>query len=334
MSVSFTGTWSGSFTSDGTSKFIELPAGWDSIKVINETTSAAAGATTGAEFYFRKGMTEGRGMVYNKTTTTNALAIAQIAATLGFYTTDTSVTTPGALVATTGITGANPPLVTTGTTTGLSTGNGIVRLFAPAGALQLGGMDFSVGTVVANTSFTLAHMPAIVEATPLAGGYRIVPYNPYFYPSTRYITKISQAAQAIVTLSVAHSYVVGQKIRLSIPTVTTTYFGMTELDGESATIVAVNATDGTSTNTITINIDTTGFTAFALPLTATVGFTPAMVIPYGADTAQALTSGTNMLADSVYNNAKKGVLLMPGTTGPAGINTNVISWVASKSWNV
>jgi len=330
MSVSFTGSWSGNFVSDGNAKFIALPAGWDSIRVVNETVSAAAGAGTGAEFYFRKGMTDGRGMVYNKTAATNALAVA---ANLGFFVIDSSVTTPGALVATTGISNANPPLVTTANTAGLIANSSIVRLYAPVGALQLGGIDFTVGTIVANTSFTLAHMAAIANATPAAGGYRRIPFNPYFYPSKRYITRISQAAQAIVTLSVTHSYVVGQKVRFKIPAVTATTYGMTQLNDVEATIVAVNVTDGTSTNTITVDVDTTAMTAFAFPLTAAPGFTPAEVVPLGEDMRQALLSGTNVLADAIYNGAETGLLLMGGTTGPAGVNTNVISWTAYKSWN-
>lgn len=333
MSVSFTGSWSGNFVSDGNPRFIQLPAGWDSIRVVNETVSAAGGAGTGAEFYFRKGMTDGRGMVYNKTAATNALAVAQIAANLGFFVIDTSVTTPGALVATTGINNALPPVVTTGSTAGLIANSSIVRLFAPAGALQLGGIDFTVGAVVANTSFTLAHMAAIVNATPAAGGYRIVPFNPYFYPSKRYITKISQAAQAVVTLSVNHSYVVGQKVRFKVPAVTAATYGMTALDGVEATIVAVGANDGTSTNTITVDVDTTAMTAFAFPLTAAPGFTPAEVVLLGENTRQALLSGTDILADSITNGAATGLLLMGAATGPAGVANDVISWTAFKSWN-
>ena len=333
MSVVFSGSWSGSFTSAGTPYQLALPSGWNSIKVRNETIIAAGGAGSGAEFYFRRGMTNGSGIIYTKEATIGALVPTVMAAPAGFLLMDTSSQLLGPAVATTGINGALPPVVTTGSTAAMIANTTIVRIYNPIGALQLGGMDFTVGAVVANTSFTLRDMPAIVAATPAAGAYRIVAYGPYFYPSTRYITKISSAVQAIVTLSVTHNYVVGQKLRFKVPQVTALAFGMTALNDVEATIVAVNVTDGTSTNTITVDVDTTGMTAYALPLSADPGFTPAMVIPYGDNMVQSLLYGTNPLADSVYNAAISGLILMPGVGGPAGVNTNVISWTAYKSFN-
>ena len=83
MSVVFSGSWSGSFTSTGALTAIPLPAGWDSICVVNETVSAAGGAGSGAQFFFRKGMTNGRGMIYTKEATIGALVPSQIAASSG-----------------------------------------------------------------------------------------------------------------------------------------------------------------------------------------------------------------------------------------------------------
>jgi hypothetical protein len=91
--------------------------------------------------------------------------------------------------------------------------------------------------------------------------------------------------------------------------------------------------NGTTTNTITVDVNTTGFTAFAFPLTAAPGFSPAMVIPLGENMANALSNGTNYLADAVYNAAQTGVLLMGAATGPAGVNADVIYWNATKSFN-
>jgi hypothetical protein len=251
----------------------------------------------------------------------------------GFYLVDTTVNVPGPGIATTGITGALPPVVTTGNTAGLAAGD-IVRLFAPAGALQLGGMDFSVSSVVDNTSFVLRDMPAIVAATPLAGVYRRIPYDPYFYPRTRLITKITRSNPALVTLSVTHTFLVGQKVRFIIPAVTAAAYGMTELDGVEATIIGQNLTDGTSTNTILVDVDTTGFTAFALPLTANPVHTFAQVVPVGANTATAINNGFDLLADASLNTGVLGVQLIAGTNSPAGVVGDVITWVAGRSFSV
>jgi len=58
-----------------------------------------------------------------------------------------------------------------------------------------------------------------------------------------------------------------------------------------------------------------------------------MVVPAGEDTATALNAGLNIYSDAMLNTGTIGLLLMPGTTGPAGVATNVISWVAGKSFN-
>ena len=288
-------------------QLLQLPSGVDFLWIKNITVSYAAGAGTGAEFYWQLGMPQGLGTIYTKTATTNALAVSQIAANAGFYLVDSSVNLPGPSLALTGITGGNPPVVNTANTASLSNGD-IVRIFFTVGALQLGGLDFTIGAINAGVSFTLAFMAPIAAANPGAGTFRRIPYNPYYYPPSRYITKITQATQAIVTLSVFHSYTVGQVVRFIVPTVTAAAFGMTELDGLQATIVAINAPDNDGdTNTITVDIDTTGFTAFAFPLTTSPGFTPAQIVPIGENTASAILLGANILGDSTKNQAYFGL---------------------------
>lgn len=334
MSVVFSGTNQGRFTSTGANVVIQLRSDLDWMWVINQTVSYAGGAGTGAEFYWQRGFTQGRGTIYTKTAVTGALAVAQIAANSGFYLVDSSVNLPGPSLALTGITNGNPPVVNTANTASLSNGD-IVRIFSTVGAKQLAGLDFTIGAINAGVSFTLAFMAQIASANPGAGTFRRIPYNPYFYPSSRYITKVSQATQAIVTLSVTHSYTVGQVVRLIVPTVTALAYGMTDLDGLQATIVAINQADADGvTNTITIDVDTTGFSAFAFPLTTAPGFTPAQVVPMGENTAEALLLGANILGDSTVNTAYIGIQLVAGASSPAGVNADVIYWVAGKSFSV
>lgn len=329
MSVVFTGTNQGRFISDGTAKTLQLRSDLDWLWVYNQTIQYAAGAGTGAEFYWQRGMTQGRGTIYTKTAVTGALAVAQIAANAGFYLIDSSVNIPGPSIALTGITAGATPVVNTGATGSLNDGD-IVRIYNTVGALQLAGLDFTIDTIITNTSFELAYMAQIVSANPGAGTWRRIPFNPIYYPRNRYITKITQAAQAVVTLSVTHGYTVGQIVRLIVPTVTAAAYGMTELNGLQATIVAVDLVN----NTITIDIDTTGFTAFAFPLTADPRFTPAQIVPIGANTAEGLLLNANILADATVNQAYLGIQLKAGTASPAGVANDVIYWVAGKSFNV
>src|SRR5512135_1328056 len=70
--------------------------------------------------------------------------------------------------------------------------------------------------------------------------------------ATQPVTGITQASSAVVTYTGADSYVVGNKVTI------TGVVGMTEINGVEATITAVN----TGANTITLNIDSTAFTAY------------------------------------------------------------------------
>lgn len=334
MSVVFTGTNQGRFTSSGAAQIIQLRSDLDWMWVKNNTVSYAAGAGTGAEFYWQRGFTQGRGTIYTKTAVTNALQVGQIAANAGFYLVDSSVNLPGPSLALTGITNGNPPVVNTANTASLNNGD-IVRIFSTVGALQLAGLDFTIGALNAGVSFTLAFMAQIANANPGAGTFRRIPYNPLYYPRNRYITKISQAAQAIVTLSVTHGYTVGQVVRFIVPTVTAARYGMTELNGLQGTIVAVGQADADGvTNTITVDIDTTGFTAFSFPVTADPGFTPAQTVPMGENTAEALLLNANILGDATVNTGFIGIQLQAGANSPAGVANDVIYWVAGKSFSV
>ena len=359
MSVIFSGTNQGRFTSTGAAQIIQISAGLDYMWVLNETTSYAAGAATpaGSQFYWQIGMNQGQGVVDKKTQSTNALTVGQIAANAGFTLIDSSINIPSAATEYATIDGDGGayggPQVLTGNTNNLpvtaveDAPAGVVRLANPSGALQIGGIDFTVANVVVNTSFDLIYMPAIADGT--AGQYRIIPFDPLYYPVNRTITAIcvategtaaagnppTTAQQAIVTLSVTHGYTVGQVVRFVIPTVTSSAFGMTELDGVQVTIVAINDADvDGATNTIRVAYDVSDFTAFAYPLTTDPRSTFPQIVPVGQNTAQSLSSNVNILGDSEVNTGYRGILLAAGVASPAGVSGNVIYWVAGKSFSV
>lgn len=323
----------GSFTQPATAvnQFVEIPTGFDYIEVINRTKYIAAGNDDGVKFSFNPYLdTNGRGLIEVKEATLGALVPGEIAAGAGFFVQDTSDQQPNAAVALTAISNAAVPVVATGNTAGLFTGD-TVRIYNTTGGLQLGGIDFTIGNIVANTSFELLYMSQIVAAT--NGTFRKIPFNPIYYPRVRTITNITAQAgtgYAVVTLSVTHGYNVGQKVRFIIPTVTAVAFGMTELNDIVGSIVEVS----TANNTITVNVDVSAMTAFAFPLTADGDFTPAQIIPAGMDTAVALDAGVSIHSDASRNEAKIGVLLMAGPLSPAGEANDVIEWRAFQSFSV
>jgi len=329
----------GNFVSTGTATTIKLASGIDWMEVINwtNTTNPNDSEQYGFRYYWQLGMDNNDGLMdfYDKnlsagatyTSTNTTVAISEFVGANGFTYVDSSVQNPGNRVAITAVSTANPPVVSTGSTAGLSAGS-IVRLTNTTGALQLGGIDFSIDTIVASTSFRLPYM-AQLSAAATAGYYRLIAFNPLFYPSTRFISKVTKASQAVVTLTVSivensRAWQIGQKIRFNIPA----EYGMVELDGVQANIVAVDYVN----NTITIDVDSTSFTTFAFPLTAAVPFTPAQAIPFG-ETADANIANPNLLDDSVINTGYTGMLLAAGNNGPAGAEGDIIYWRAGKSFN-
>lgn len=313
----------GYFTADGNAHILSIRSDVDYIEVENLTKSTTPVNGTGVRFRWQRGMpqgyaiqdaTNGAGAITTTVLTSNGITLINTA----------DPQTPSALLTGTTITNAAPPVASSAGTGSLANGN-IVEVINSTGAPQLNGYQFTVDTVVANTSFNLAYMIAPGNAT-TAFTYRFFQFNPMFYPRRRLITNITRATQAVVTLSVTHGYTVGQYMVFNIPT----QFGMTQLNGLRGKIVAIN----TTTNTITVDIDTSAFTAWTFP-TATVAaapFTPAQVIPFGdgLDVSQPLqTSAT--LAGATQNTAILGVALGAGANGPAGIASDQIFWRAWKA---
>lgn len=297
----------GQFTSTGALVNISLPAGVNKFEMFNITdigssaastpvmkATALSYATAGSAYYSLK--TNGAATIALENTTTSG----------GFtFLTDSAGTAPTGATTLTGITNANPPVVSTANTGNLTTGS-VVRIYGTTGQLQLAGMDFTVNTVVANTSFNLAYMGTPGSAAS-AGSWIQILFDPRYYPARRYITNITAASSAVITLSVTHGFTIGQQVRIICPAA----FGMTQINGLQATVTAINTTN----NTITVNINSTNFTAFTFPTSATAatGVTFAQVVPIGE---AAINSSTqtfgNLLDDATRNTSINGIQI--GTT--------------------
>ena len=333
----------GRFTADGNNKVLQIRSDFDWIRVYNETALAQEAADLGYEFYYQRGMTAGRGVVWTKYGTddpTYPITVGQIAANSGFtIINSTENVLGGAVTINTSGAGSDAvrPVLLTGSTAGLSAGS-IVRLTNVTGGVNLNGYDFAIDTVVANTSFRIAGALATAPGANTTGGkYRIVNYDPIYYPRHRYILNITKASSAVITLNVPSGYAVGQKVRIIVPSqrvAGTAIWGMTEINNVLATITAVN--DAVGTQSITVNVDSSAFTAFTFP-TAAQGanaFQRAMVVPVGMNTPYAISQSVDELSDATENLAFIGVKLVAGNSSPAGNDDDVIYWVAGKSFSV
>jgi len=319
----------GRFTSDGSTVVLSIRSDIDWMAVYNVTQAAASQTTAlGVKYYWQRGFPAGAKWSTLKSNAANAANLEAYSTSSGFTLIDGS-STPGPINATiTAISNAAIPVVSNSGTNGLVAGD-IVRLTNCAGGAQLGGLDFTVGyNTLTSGTFSLDYMPQIVAAT--TGSWRkLASPTSIFYPRRRFITKITKATQAVVTLSVTHGYQVGQLVRMSVPDA----YGMTEMDGLLATIVAVDTTTTTG-NSITIDVDSSAFTTFAFPVTADSPFTPAETIPVGEDTAEALSAGVDTISDATLNTAYIGISLTGGANCPGGAANDVMYWVAGKSFSV
>lgn len=317
----------GSFTSTGVNTTISVPSGASWVRVLN-TTALAAQTNNASYEWVVQDVGTGLAAAVGRELRANAgsTAVNMLASTGSILSINTATALPGAPVALTAISAATPPLVSTGSTTGLSSNNGVVEIINVVGAQQFGGMTFSIGTVVANTSFTLKYAPTIIAGT--TGFYRIIPNDPIFYPRRRYITAITTGATTQIKMSVDTTYTVGQLVRIVVPAA----FGSISqnINGLSATVLSIN----TTTNVVTVDLNSTGMGTFVFPLTAAVPFTQAQLAPIGSgapDTGET----SNTLLDATENRAVSGIQLLGGTMNlPAGLNGDVIYWQAGTSFNL
>lgn len=300
----------GRFTSTAAARAIELPQRPDYFEVFNSSLWGTA-PTAVVKSWWYYGYANGRASTLTEGGGSALTGTLLAAGGLGFTFVDYSSQTPGALVATgTAITAATPAVVSDATSPAV--GN-IVRMINTTGMLQIAGMDFTVTAVTPGVSYTLGYLPAVgFAAAATNADYRIIPAK-YYDPYRRWITAISVANPAVITVSVAHNYVVGDKITVHVPDVN---FGMPQINNQIATITAVTA------STITTDIDSSAFTAFAFPASAiaATGVTHPHITPLG----EVATKVNHPIENAAY-------YAMYLDTGVVGANTNVMYWRAFAS---
>lgn len=254
----------GHYTSDGTAKLLEAPVFRVDANVrieLYNRTNFASDANPGVvkRAWWQTGMPAGS---WQGVKNTDGAATDETtgAATNGFTLIDTNQTLQLEAPQTgTAITAADPAVVTMNGH-GYSVGD-IVRLTETTGMLQIAGYDFEITAVPDANSFTLGYLDSSgFAAAATAVTARRLRYEDIFTPRKRLITDITQAAEAVVTFSVTHEYQVGQRIVFH----GMADHGMVEIDELKGEVLAVDLAN----NTVTVDIDSTGFTAFAFPTSA------------------------------------------------------------------
>jgi hypothetical protein len=351
----------------GNQVIIPIPSAADWVRVVNFTKSGADGddtayfqgtanAVIGTEFYWQRGMAPGTATV-NYYENGSTAVYGDTLLTGGFTIYDPSGLQTGSQpllgnpVATTATTNAVRPVVSTASTAGLTVGS-VVRLTSTA-QTDVNGVDFVVGAVVANTSFTLltatnplANVPGVVGGD---GFYQIVYNPPLYYPARKAIVEITQATNAQVSTSIEHSLTTGQSIRFKIPATS----GMVQLNPTPqnnymySTVLSV-----IDPYNFTIDTNTTSFTAFTWPTVAQEPTSVPTYEPIGQNTAttnnpplglniitQPLYQGlpiyaTNngVFADATVNTGYYGMILGSGGDGSA-LTTPIIGPAGTVSFS-
>ncbi len=293
--MAFEYRYSGSFTSENPAARhdVELPSGQpDYFRIRNRTAWGDDAAETSVEANWWIGMAWDSAQTIDQAVTSGALSSEAIT-TGGFRFIDTWNPPTFAELVSTGITAAEPAVVSMANTGSIAVGD-VVRISDSTGMLQISSYDFTVDAVSTDTSITLQLDAQNFAAPATAANVRlIIPGR--FYPRWRYIVPledaagITQASQAVITTSVDHDFSVGEKVSFRVSSA----YGMSQINNKTATVVSVgNVSEGgvyTAAvtgpfNALQIDLDTSGYSAFSLPTSAifAAGATPAIILPAGA----------------------------------------------------
>lgn len=323
------------------SQIIPLPSGCDYFKTYNYT-KAIANAPTGAFMgeWFGGGITPvNDGIRWGKNGSTAVIVDnfqnASANPSAGF----TYITSfPAPQAALTGTTISKASAAVCAVTNTYSNGDQVI-IYNAVGMEQISGMTFTISSV-SGSGFTLLGLNSSAFATSATSFLvRRIAQNPIgvttpVSPSSLFVTAVSQAANAQVTYSQQHNLVVGQKLEFTVPG----SFGMVQLNNyyqpQSKPIIVASVVDAYN---ITLNIDTTNYTAFAMP--ASSGSPTTQLFATSAPAGQATTYNPITQVGTGYNFTtvpfKSGLyipcMLIPsGQYSPGGQATETIIWEAYK----
>lgn len=328
----FTIVTQGTFTQPATAvnQIIPCPSGIDYFKTINYTQMNLTGSVCVGGEWINGVSNQNDGIRWKKagSNVINMDLFSTSTASAGF-TYVTSFPQPEAALTGTTITNATPAVATVTNT--YSEGDSVV-IYNSVGAEMYSGMTFTISSV-SGSGFTLLGLNSPGSAA-TAFTVRRVPKTMPVEPRFMYVTGVTQANPCVVTLSQAHNYVVGQAVTFQIPG----SFGMQQLNTFYAPQSRPWIITAVGTYTVTLNVDSTNFTAFAFPATALTPTTQlfATMAPAGQITQYNPISnvqvGYNFQYVPFHNGLFVPYMYIPaGANSPGGAANDVIFWQGLKS---
>jgi len=171
------------------------------------------------------------------------------------------------------ITKADPAVVTASAAHGLKSGDVVIfqNIYetTTTGMQQIAGIPFTV-TVTGSTTFTIpwntnqsnyTAYTFVAQAT--RATFKKVLYPYLYFPGTSFISAITTGTTTTIDTTDAHNFAVGQEVAFRIPTI----WGTSQLNSLPNTTIPGSPIYGyviavTDYNTVVVNIDSTGYTAF------------------------------------------------------------------------
>jgi hypothetical protein len=217
-----------------------------------------------------------------------------------------------------------------------------VRIINPTAMLQAGGFTAQVTAVSVNTSITLGYIATAVSnganfVADATGGSILKYFRGNFYPKAQRIMHITQATQAKVYFAGPNDFTPGELVDFNIPST----YGMTQMNfltgtpGGAARVLTV--TNTATESSITLDVNSVGFTAFAYPTSAgSVGkASPATCFPAGSGivplngsaTVPQSPPGTNL--QDAFDNRNQYYMYIG--TSVVGAGSAVMQWTAYKA---
>jgi hypothetical protein len=330
----FTIVTQGTYTqpaSGAVNQIIPCPSGIDYFKTINYTQMGLTGSVCVAGEWINGVSNQNDGLRWRKAGSSAILIdlFSTATASAGF-TYVTSPSAPEAALTGTTITNASPAVASVTNT--YSNGDQVV-IYNSTGALQYSGMVFTISSV-SGSGFTLLGLNTPGSA---ATAFTVRRVNNLYSvtPNFLYVTAVTQATQAQVTVSQANMVQLGQALEFTVPA----SFGMVQLNNfnqaQSKPIIVTAIIDPYN---FLINVNTTNYTAFAFPASSGSPTTQlfATCAPAGQITQyNPITNvqvGYNFNQLPFHSNPFYPYMLIPaGAASPGGSASDVIFWQGLKS---
>lgn len=321
---------SGSFTtpaSGNANQVLKLPFVPDEMEIWVQGNSSGDNWTSSANpgpvkyAFWQSGMASGSALVVANTNGA-ATDASKFLSSGGFTPVSSSANLLGVAQAGSGITNANPAVMTLTNANVYNTGD-VVFLESTTAALQFSGIPWSVTKTGANTynlnnAFDASAFAA--AATNVVAKQVLYPY--VFSPYISYIVAMTLGATTTVVTSYNHGLVAGMSVRLFIPSP----WGAVQISGQQGQVLSV-----TDAWTFVVNINSSAASAFAFPTTAqaAAGVSWPQVIPFGDQAASfdAAALDANYQGMILGNSATAGAALLSA-------NSALVLWRAQKSARV